>query len=57
MKTIDLGWLRSLMVTPAEPAGEKPAIGPAPDGSDPSFDRPPMSGPPTVPLVLQRVQR
>jgi beta-galactosidase len=56
-KTIDLGWLRGMMAHPAEPKGEKPAVGPAPDGSDPSFDLPPMNGDPTVPLVLQGAQR
>jgi beta-galactosidase len=56
-KTIDLGWLRSMLAPPAEQTGEKPAVGPAPDGTDPSFDLPPRSGPPTVPLVLHRAQR
>ena len=56
-KTIDLGWLATLMSHKTEPAGDRPAIGPAPDGSDPSFDAPPMSGPPVVPLVLQRSHR
>jgi beta-galactosidase len=56
-KTIDLGWLRRMMAQPAQPTGERPAVGPAPDGSDPSFDRPKMSGPPTVSLVLQRAPR
>ena len=37
--------------------GEKPAVGPAPDGSDPSFDLPAKNGSPTVPLVLHRAQR
>lgn len=56
-KTIDLGWLGEMLVQKAEPGGERPAIGPAPNGSDPSFDVPPMSGPPVVPVVLQRSQR
>ena len=56
-KTIDLGWLRGMLTRPAEQTGEKPTIGPAPDGSDPSFDIPPISGPPTVPLTLHRAQR
>ena len=56
-KTIDLGWIAELLARKAEPAGEKLAIGPAPDGSDPSFDVPPMSGPPVVQVVLQRSQR
>jgi beta-galactosidase len=38
------------------PAGPRPAIGPAPDGSDPSSGGPrPM--PASVPLILQRVNR
>jgi beta-galactosidase len=56
-KTVDLGWLAKMLAPPAEQPSEKPAVGPAPDGLDPSFDLPPMSGPPTVPIVLQRVQR
>jgi beta-galactosidase len=52
-RTIDFGFR---LTTPREPpAGSRPAIGPAPDGSDPSigagFRRPPG------PLVLHRVQR
>jgi beta-galactosidase len=57
IKTVDLGWLSKMLARPADQTGEKPAVGPAPDGSDPSFDLPPMSGPPTVPLVLIRSQR
>jgi beta-galactosidase len=39
-----------------EPAGPRPAVGPPPDGSDPS--RGPSSRvPPTTPVVLRRVQR
>ena len=39
-----------------EPSGPQPAIGPPPDGSDPSRN-PNMRQPPTVPLVLHRVNR
>ena len=39
-----------------EPTGPQPAIGPPPDGSDPSRN-PNMRQPPSVPLVLHRVQR
>jgi beta-galactosidase len=41
---------------PAEPSGPQPAIGPPPDGSDPSRN-PNMRIPTTLPLVLHRVQR
>lgn len=43
-------------IRPSEPTGSRPAIGPPPDGSDPSRNlnmRPPAS----IPLVLHRVQR
>jgi len=54
VRKIDLS--RWLSRTPKEPAGPRPAIGPPPDGSDPSFDIP--SGlPPGIPVVLRRVQR
>jgi beta-galactosidase len=56
-KTVDLGWLGGMLARKAEPEGQRPAIGPAPDGSDPSIDVPPMSGPPVVPVVLQRSKR
>ena len=56
-KTIDLGWLGAMLAHKADSAGERPAVGPAPDGSDPSIDIPPMDGPPVVPVVLQRTQR
>ena len=39
-----------------EPTGERPAIGPPPDGSDPSFNIS-IRRPPTVPMVLHRVER
>jgi len=57
VKTIDLGFLSGLMAHPKAASGERPAVGPPPDGSDPSFDMPNISGPPSVPLVLQRAQR
>jgi beta-galactosidase len=40
---------------PVEPTGPQPAIGPPPDGSDPSFNRRRM--PESIPVVLQRVER
>jgi len=40
----------------AEPPGPRPAIGPPPDGSDPSIN-PSWRLPSTVPVVLHRVQR
>jgi beta-galactosidase len=43
--------------TPAqEPASSRPAIGPPPDGSDPSRN-PNMRPPASIPVVLRRVQR
>jgi beta-galactosidase len=39
-----------------EPTGPRPAIGPPPDGSDPSFNIS-IRRPPTVPMVLRRVER
>ncbi|WP_433970956.1 beta-galactosidase GalA [Tunturiibacter lichenicola] len=56
-KTIDLGWLGDLLSKKTETGGERPAIGPAPNGSDPSIDVPPMTGPPVVPVVLLRSPR
>jgi beta-galactosidase len=47
---------RMQMPHPAEPEGPRPVIGPPPDGSDPSRN-PNLRLPPTVPLVLHRVQR
>jgi beta-galactosidase len=41
--------------TPAQPAPNVPAIGPAPDGSDPSID-PSWSVPRSIPVVLRRAQ-
>jgi beta-galactosidase len=43
------------MQSPAEKAVDAPAIGPAPDGSDPS--RGPSRPPSTIPVVLRRVER
>jgi beta-galactosidase len=54
VRTIDLSrWLSRL---PKEPSGPRPAIGPPPDGSDPSFNMPSRI-PPGIPVVLHRVQR
>ena len=53
-RTTDFG---SLMPRPAEePAGSRPAIGPPPDGSDPSRN-PSFRLPSGIPVVLHRVQR
>jgi beta-galactosidase len=41
---------------PSEPTGSRPAIGPPPDGSDPSRN-PNMRPPASIPLVLHRVKR
>ena len=41
---------------PAEPSGQRPAIGPAPDGSDPSRG-PQMRPPASITVVLRRVTR
>ncbi len=57
VKTIDLGSFSALLKQPKTAPGERPAVGPPPDGSDPSFDRPNFSGPPSVPVVLQRSRR
>jgi beta-galactosidase len=40
----------------AEPTGPRPAIGPPPDGSDPSRN-PALRLPPVIPVVLHRVER
>jgi len=53
-RTMDLSrWLSRI---PKEPSGPRPAIGPPPDGSDPSFNMPSRI-PPGIPVVLRRVQR
>ena len=57
VKTVDLGAFRRLMTPPKETTGDRPAIGPPPDGSDPSFDLPNMSPMPTVSFILKRAQR
>jgi beta-galactosidase len=54
-RTIDLSRFRSRI--PKEPTGPRPAIGPPPDGSDPSFNLPPTGIPSGIPVVLRRVQR
>ena len=41
---------------PAEPTGPQPAIGPPPDGTDPSFNRS-FHMPESIPVVLQRAER
>ena len=54
LRKIDFSrWLSRM---PKEPTGPRPAIGPPPDGSDPSFNLPSRL-PPGVPIVLRRVQR
>jgi beta-galactosidase len=54
MRTIDFSrWLSRL---PKEPSGPRPAIGPPPDGSDPSSNMPSRI-PQGIPVVLRRVQR
>jgi beta-galactosidase len=54
-RTIDLSRFLSRM--PKEPTGPRPAIGPPPDGSDPSFNMPARIPPGSIPVVLRRVQR
>ena len=54
LRTMDLSrWLTRL---PKEPVGPRPAVGPPPDGSDPSFNLPSRL-PSGVPVVLRRAQR
>jgi beta-galactosidase len=54
IRTIDFSrWLKRI---PKEPAGPRPAIGPPPDGSDPSFNLP-TKIPEGIPVVLRRVRR
>ncbi len=52
-RSINLGWE---MPKPPEKAVDAPAIGPAPDGSDPSIDAS-WKIPSSIPVVLRRVQR
>jgi beta-galactosidase len=52
-RSINLGWE---MPKPPEKAADAPAIGPAPDGSDPSIDAS-WKIPSSIPLVLRKVQR
>jgi len=54
LRKIDFSrWLSRL---PKEPTGPKPAVGPPPDGSDPSINLP-STLPPGIPVVLHRVER
>jgi beta-galactosidase len=54
LRKIDFGrWLSRM---PKEPTGPRPAIGPPPDGSDPSFNLP-HDIPPGIQVVLRRVER
>jgi beta-galactosidase len=53
-RKIDFGF--RLRAAPPAPAGPRPAIGPPPDGSDPSMGAG-WGRPPVVPLVLHRVER
>lgn len=52
-RAIELGFSLS---QPEEPAGPRPAVGPPPDGSDPSRG-PYMRFPSSIPVVLHRVER
>jgi beta-galactosidase len=54
-RTIDLSRFLSRM--PKEPTGPRPAIGPPPDGSDPSFNIPARIPASSIPVVLRRVER
>jgi beta-galactosidase len=54
-RTIDLSRFLSRM--PKEPAGSRPAIGPPPDGTDPSFNMPARMPASSIPVVLRRAQR
>jgi beta-galactosidase len=52
-RAVDLGFSMS---QPEEPTGPRPAVGPPPDGSDPSRS-PNMRFPTSIPVVLHRVER
>jgi beta-galactosidase len=52
-RTVELGFSLS---QPEESAGPRPAVGPPPDGSDPSRS-PNMRFPTSIPVVLHRVER
>jgi beta-galactosidase len=52
-RSINMGWE---MPKPPEKAADAPAIGPAPDGSDPSTDAS-WKIPSSIPVALRRVQR
>jgi beta-galactosidase len=54
-RAIDLSRFLSRM--PKEPTGPRPAIGPPPDGTDPSFNMPARIPPGSIPVVLRRVER
>jgi beta-galactosidase len=55
-RTIHLpDWLKA-MLKQSQPSGPRPAIGPPPDGSDPSFD-PNFRVPSSIAVVLHRVER
>lgn len=48
-------WIKSILAGPKE-SGPRPAVGPPPDGSDPSLG-PNIRMPGSIPIVLHRVQR
>jgi beta-galactosidase len=52
-RAVELGFP---MTQPPEPTGPRPAVGPPPDGSDPSRNRN-MRFPTSMPVVLHRVER
>jgi beta-galactosidase len=52
-RTVELGFT---LVPSVETTGSRPAVGPPPDGSDPSRS-PNMRFPSSIPLVLHRVDR
>lgn len=52
-RTVDLGFS---LAQPETPTGLRPAIGPPPDGSDPSRN-PNMHAPTSIPVVLHRVEQ
>ncbi len=54
LRKIDFSrWLSRM---PKAASGPRPAVGPPPDGTDPSFNLPPQL-PPGIPVVLHRVTR
>jgi beta-galactosidase len=52
-RTVELGFS---LEQPKEPTGPRPAVGPPPDGSDPSRS-PNMRSPSGIPMVLRRAER